>query len=189
MKKVVIIILATFLVGAGSLYLLGFYPVARVNGEFMLYRMYSERTKAFERFETKTRLAKGTVALTDSERMELQKITLQNLIVEQVFFQYAKDHTALSGLADSANTIVTNTLKEADPDVLPRAAKEVYGWSVEEFAKNVLYPQAFQNELQKAIESEEGASFEEFRQTQLNNAQVWLYAVPWKWENGGLVNK
>ena len=186
-KKFIITAIILLLIGV-SAGIFGLFPVARVNGEFVLYRTYNERANALERFETKNRLVAGSESLTPAEQEEIRKFILQNLIVEHVFWQYVEEHTALSGLKESADAVVAGTLKEADPNVLPQATKEIYGWSVDEFVENVLFWQAFQNELQKVIESD-GTSFDEFARMQLNNAQVQLYTVPWKWENGGLGGK
>lgn len=167
--------------------MLGLFPIMRVNGEFVWYQAYSERVSAHELFESKSRLATGGDVLTPALRDEIHKSVLKNLIVELIFEQYIRQHSALSGLEERTRAVVASTLKEADPDVLPRATKELYGWSVEEFSDNVLFPQALLNELQKEIEKD-GASFEEFVRTQLNNAQVQLYVVPWKWEKGEVVD-
>ncbi len=187
MKKIIIILIILAGIG-GIVWFFGLFPVGRINGEFVFYKTYNERVKALERFETKNRLAAGSASFTSSEREEIQKSILQNLIVERVFWQYVEEHTALSGLKESVDAVVASTLKEADPNVLPQATKELYGWSVDEFTENVLFPQAFQNELREAIERDD-APFDEFARTQLTNAQVQLYLVPWKWENGGLVDK
>lgn len=186
-RKIIVTIVIALLIGV-IVWIFGFFPVARVNGEFMLYRTYHERVNALERFETKNRLVAGSESLTPAEQKEIRKLILQNFIAEYIFRQYVEEHTALLGLKESADAVVAGTLKEADPNVLPQATKELYGWSVDEFVENVLFPQALQNELQKAIESD-GVSFDEFAKTQLTNAEVKVYLVPWKWENGGLAGK
>ncbi|OGZ46864.1 MAG: hypothetical protein A3J54_00175 [Candidatus Ryanbacteria bacterium RIFCSPHIGHO2_02_FULL_45_13b] len=186
-KKLVILFFCLLVIGAG-IWFFGLFPVSRVNGEYLLYRIYNERAKALEQFEVKNRLVTGGALLTQTEKEAISKSILQNLIMERVFWQYTQEHTALSGLKESADAVVASTLKEADPNILPQATKELYGWSVDEFVENVLFPQAFQNELREAIEVD-GALFDEFARAQLNSAEVRLYAVPWKWENGGLVSK
>ncbi|TSC73279.1 MAG: hypothetical protein G01um101470_168 [Parcubacteria group bacterium Gr01-1014_70] len=188
MRKKFIITVIILLGISGIVWALGYFPVARINDEYIFYRTYQERTGALMLFESKSRLVAGEKQLSDAEKNETKKSILENLITEQIFGQYIGEHAALSGLTDLAHAVVESTLKDADPDVLPRATKELYGWSMEEFKQNVLYPQALQNELQKAIESD-GASFEEFTKTQLENAEVTLYLIPWKWEKGGLVGK
>lgn len=184
-KKLLTLFLCLLAVG-GGIWFFGLFPVSRVNGEYMLYRTYNERVKAFEKFEIKNRLVTGNTSITENEQGEMYKSILQDLIGEYVFEQYAKEHMTFSSLKESADAMVASTLKEADPNVLPQATKELYGWSVDEFIENVLFPQAFQQELRKAIEAD-GGSFDEFIRTQMNAAQVKLYTVPWKWENGGLV--
>ena len=188
MQKKLLILLAIIVCTGAIVWFLGFFPVARVNDEFLWYRAYNERADALLLFDSKSRAAAKNTAPSETDESEIRRIILQNLITEEIFKQYIEEHTALSGLREATHAVVESTLKEANPDVLPRATEELYGWSVEEFKKNVLYPQALQNELQKAIEAD-GASFDEFAKTQLQNAEVKLYLVPWKWEKGGLVSK
>lgn len=172
----------------GVVWLFGLFPVSRINGEYLLYRIYSKRVNAFERFETKNRLIAGKESPTPAEQEEIRKMILQNLITEHVFRQYAEERGEFPSLKESADAVVASTIKEADPNVLPQATKEVYGWSVEEFVEHVLFPQAFQNKLREKIEGS-GTSFDEFARTQLHEAEVRLYTVPWKWENGSLAGK
>lgn len=185
-KKLIITFVILVCIGS-AVWFFGLFPVARINGDYILYRAYHERAQAFELFESKSRLASGNTTLSDDEKNDIKKTVLQNLIKEQIFEQYIDKHTALAEVKNTAHAVAAGTLKEADPDVLPRATKEIFGWSVDEFVKNVIFPQALQNELKKAIESD-GTSFEEFTRMELSNAEVKLYAVPWKWENGGLVD-
>lgn len=186
-KKLIITFVILVCIGV-TVWFFGLFPIARINGDYMLYRAYHERAKAFELFESKSRLASGNTALLDGEKNNSKKTVLQNLIKEQIFKQYINKHTALVEIKNTAHAVVAGTLKDANPDILPRATKEIYGWSVDEFVKNVIFPQALQNELEKAIESD-GTSFEEFTRMELSNAKVKLYAVPWKWENGQLIEK
>lgn len=186
-KKFILVICGVIFV-MGGVWMFGLFPISRVNGEYVFYRTYNERVKAFELFETKSRLVAGSSSLTQTEKEEIHKSILQNLIMERIFLQYTEEHTALSNLKESADAVVASTLKEADPNVLPQATKELYGWSVDEFIENMLFPQAFQNELRETLERD-GTPFDEFARMQSNNAQVKLYTVPWKWENGELLNK
>lgn len=188
MKKKIIIGFGALILLLAIVWIFGLFPVARINGDYMLYRAYHEHAKAFELFESKSRLASGNTALSDGEKNDIKKTVLQNLIKEQIFEQYIDKHTALAEVKNIAHAVAAGTLKDADPDVLPRATKEIFGWSVDEFVKNVIFPQALQNELEKAIEND-GISFEEFTRMELSNAEVKLYAMPWKWENGGLAEK
>jgi len=188
MQKKIIIILIILISSSASVWFFGLFPVTRVNGDYILYRTYNGRVNALERFETKNRIVAGNASLTPAERKEIRKFILQNLIMEHVFWQYTEEHAAFSDIKESADAVVASTLKEADPNILPQATKEVYGWSIDEFKENILFPQAFQNQLREAIERD-GISFDEFARTQITNAQVRVYAVPWKWENGGLMEK
>lgn len=168
--------------------MLGLFPIVRVNGEFILYRAYRDHVSAFELFQRQSSLAASSGELTPAAQKAIQQSVLRDLIAHTVFRQYIGGHASMSGIEERARGVVNETLRAANADVLPRATKELYGWSVEEFSDNVLFPQALLNELQKEIEKD-GASFDEFVRTELNDAQISIYFIPWKWENGAVMEK
>ncbi|TSC79060.1 MAG: hypothetical protein G01um101429_567 [Parcubacteria group bacterium Gr01-1014_29] len=188
MRKKFLVILVSLLVLGSFIWAFGLFPVMRVNGEFILYRAYTDHVSAFELFQRQSSLTAGGGELTPAAQQTIRQSVLRDLIVHAVFRQYIGSHTSRGGIEERAHGVVDETLRAANADVLPRATKELYGWSVEEFSDNVLFPQALLNELQKEIEKD-GASFDEFVRTELNNAQVSIYFVPWKWENGELAEK
>ena len=188
MKKKIIIIFVVAAVLAGLAWTLGLFPVVRVNGEFVFYRAYRDHVSAFEMFQRQSSLAAGGGELTPAAQKAIRQSVLRDLIAHTVFRQYISSHTSMSGIEERARGVVDETLRAAKADVLPRATKELYGWSVEEFSENVLFPQALLNELQKEVEKD-GASFDEFVRTELTNAQVMIYLLPWKWESGAVVEK
>ena len=188
MKKKIITILCLFAVILATVWISGFFPVARVNGEFVMHRVYRDRVSALTLFEEQSRQVAGSGALTPDVKDAIRQSVLQNVISEIVFRQHIEGQESLSVLKERADAVVAETLSKANPDVLPRATEQLYNWSVEEFKKNVLYPQALQNELAAEIEKG-GISFEEFARTKLMEAKISLYLVPWKWEKGGLVSK
>lgn len=186
-KKLLIggVVLVLAVAGAGFF---GFFPVARVDTAVIWYREYDNRASALEQFEERSRAMAG-IALNDSDRSLLRRSVLQSMIAESVLEAYIAKNLFADGLPAAANAMVEETVsKTADPTLLPRATKELYGWSVDEFKKEVLYPQALQNVLAERIEKD-GGSFEEFLSVELGRARVNLYGVPWKWENGALTDK
>lgn len=185
-KKIVIAVLCILIIA--GIWISGLFPVARVNGEFIMHRTYWDRVSALTLFEQQNRQVSGSGALTPDVVDAIRQTVLQNLISEVIFHQYIAGQESLAGLDERAQTVVSETLQKANPDVLPRATEQLYNWSVEEFMKNVLYPQALQNELAAEIEKN-STSFEEFAHTRLIEAKVKLYLVPWKWEEGKLVGK
>lgn len=186
-KKLVILFTIVVCIGA-IMWFFGLFPIARINGDYMLYRTYGNRVNALEMFEEKSKKSSEGGAFTPADAERIQQRVLQDLVTEKIFRQYIQDHSSLAGVEDEASTAVQGTLAVADPDILPRATKELYGWSVNEFMKEVLFPQALQNKLREHIERD-GAEFEEFVRTQLRNANVRFYTVPWKWENGEVIKK
>lgn len=188
MRKIFLVILLSLFALGSFIWAFGLFPVMRVNSEFIWYRAYRDHVSAFELFQRQSSLAAGGGELTPLVQQTIRQSVLRDLIVQTVFRQYIGSHTSISGIKERAREVVDETLRAANADVLPRATKELYGWSVEEFSDNVLFPQALLNELKKEIEKD-GASFEEFVRTELNNAEVSIYLVPWKWENAAVVEK
>ena len=110
------------------------------------------------------------------------------MIAHKVLRRYVEEHPSYASVTKDANKTVADVLKKAKPDILPQATEKLYGWSVEEFAANVLYPEAFLTALQKEAEKQ-GEKFEEFVLRELNNASVKLYFQPWQWKDGKLVDR
>jgi hypothetical protein len=179
------IIIALF----GGIWFLGFFPIARVNGEFVLFRTYANRATALEQFEAKSRAATTGGELLPARIDEIRASVLVSLVLERVLQQHIESVASLADVPERAKQVVLDTLAKADPDVLPEATEQLYGWNIDEFSKHILYPQALQNELAQALEQSGVESYDEFVQTQLNNARVTLYFVPWRWENGKLIKK
>ncbi|GEM_PF-4599959 len=188
MKRIIISILILVIIAGVAVWSLGLVPVARVNGENILRRAYTDRAAALVMFEEQSRAAAGRDDITLAAADDIRQSVLQNLISEAVFRGYIEQNLNRADLEERSRRVVDDTLGVANPDILPRATKQLYGWSVEEFTENVLFPQALQNELAKDIE-QGGTPFEEFARTQLSQAEVKLYFVPWKWENGALIGE
>lgn len=189
MKKNIIRLFLIVLVIIGGVYLFGFYPVARVNDQFLLYRTYDERAIALERFETKKKLAGATTPIPSAgDGAITRQAVLENMIWDAVFRAYSASHAEFANVEADARTAVDTALKSADPTVLPQATKELFGWSVEKFSQELLLPEAFRNAFAQAA-AKNGISLEELSKIELSQARVSLYGVPWKWENGALVEK
>ncbi len=188
MKKRIGIAIVAVAVAAGAAFLFGLFPVARVAGATIWFRTFDGRANALERFEEKSKAIADGKALTEDERLNLRRVVLRNMIAEEVLRRYAEEHFAAGEIIGAADTLVETTLKTADPDLLPRATEELYGWDVDEFRRNVLFPQAFQNVLQERMKKS-GEEYVAFVTEELTQADVRLYFVPWRWEGGQLVDK
>ena len=113
MQKKLLILLAIIVCTGAIVWFLGFFPVARVNDEFLWYRAYNERADALLLFDSKSRAAAKNTAPNEADESEIKRTVLQGLIMEEVFQQYIGEHTALSGLREAAQGVVGSTLKEA----------------------------------------------------------------------------
>ena len=186
-KKLGIGIIIIALLGFG-VFFLGLFPLVQVNGDMLLYKTFNERVKALMQFEERTRTLAGAEELTKDERWDVERVVLENIIVNKIFEQYSKNNFRDLDLLAEARKRVEEALSSADADVLPRATSELYGWSVDEFKKNVLIPQAVQTVLEEQIVITNG-NFEEFIQKQLTESEVKLYFVPWQWQDGELIDR
>ncbi|PJE64533.1 MAG: hypothetical protein COU90_01680 [Candidatus Ryanbacteria bacterium CG10_big_fil_rev_8_21_14_0_10_43_42] len=182
---VILVIVAIFGLG---LFFTGLYPVARINEDIVLRRTFSERAKALIQFENRTRSRINGAELTEDEQRELERVVLENLIINTVLTQYIRHNFTETDLFIEAELRVEEALSSADADVLPRATSELYGWSVDEFKKNVLFPQALMTVLEERV-SVDNSNFKEFVREQLVYSDVSLYLIPWKWQNGEVVER
>ena len=190
MKKKILVGIAIVVIIVGGVMFLGYFPVARVNGQTVWYYTYKENADALQRYNEKNRQSQGSNALTPEQIAQGREQVLQNLIGNIVIRNYIKAHYSLDDLSKEASDLTNNALKskDVDPAVLSKATVELYGWSVEDFKKNVLFPQALQEVLQQHIEKD-NQNYAEIILAELKNAHVQTFLVPWKWQDGKLVNK
>src|SRR3989338_4923014 len=91
-----------------------------------------------------------------------------------------------SDLKDAETRVEEVLLKEGVN--VEKAAWTLYGWNIDEFKKFSLLPQARQDILTEILQKE-GIDFNEWLLAELAKAEVKIYFLPYRWENGQTVEK
>jgi uncharacterized protein (DUF885 family) len=179
---VVLLVLGAIFVGA--------FPVARVNGSTIWYHKYQNNADALQQYHEKSQKAATDKSLTPEEVSEVRRQVLQNIIANIIVEKYITAHYSLKDLQKEADEVTNQAMKSetVNQELLPKATQELYGWSVEEYKKQVLMPTALQQVLEEHVQKD-GKNFAEIMSTELKNAKVSLMFVPWEWQEGQLVKK
>ncbi|MEK7209545.1 MAG: hypothetical protein AAB670_01325 [Patescibacteria group bacterium] len=179
-----ILILTLFFLAGGLLsYTLvknGYFPVARVNGNFISYRTVKENMELSRRIYSRG-LAGSSVELSDlfkrGNETELLKNSLENLITTQII------RSAVG--PDTIKKVSEELEKNFDPAALANITalvRNVYNWDTAKFKERILEPQA----LLDVVTQEKGREFEPWLKLSKSQAKVSLWFVPFEWKDGKL---
>lgn len=176
MKRLFYILTALFILSAvlflasGS----GVYPVLKINKNFVWASDYYKRFSGFEYYRQ-----------TTSEPID-DKTAVRGLILSFISDGLVKDELLRRG-ADSgeAEKRVANALLAGGN--LEKAAASLYGWNIEELKKFSLLPQSRQDLLTEVLQKE-GIDFDGWLLTELEKAEIKIYFLPYRWQNGQLVD-
>jgi hypothetical protein len=192
MKKLIFGVVVAVVV-AGTVVWLGLFPVARlpagkagVAGGFVWYRDVTTFENASAHFRELAKQKDPAFPDGDSPS-DRRRAYLQELVVRRIVD---------SGLAElDANSFsgeIASTIEQAkagkDLAKLAEATANLYGLSFAEFQSLVLEPQAREITLRKHIEAS-GKVYGDWLTARAKNTAVAIYFLPYKWQDGALVNK
>lgn len=165
------ILLAVLFLASGS----GFYPVLKINKNFIWASDYYKRFSGFEYYRQ-----------TTSEPID-EKTAVRGLILSFISDELVKDELLWRG-ADSgeAEKRVASALDVGGN--LEKAAGTLYGWNKDELKKFSLLPQA-REDLLAEIFQKDGIDFDGWLAAELAKAEIKIYFLPYKWEGGKLTEK
>ena len=168
----IIFILAVAVFSSIFIYGQNFIPAVRVNGEVLSYADYFKNLDGLLRFNS---LQPEPISNLDMERVAI------NSFLEDVFMRQELSRRG-KGEAD-VDKFVYATVKEEDLANLSQATGQLYGWSVADFKKFVLYPQARRIILSQEFEKEK-ADPAAWLEKSVNEAKISIYLPRWKWGDG-----
>lgn len=152
------------------------YPVLKINNNFIWASDYYGRVSGFEYY-----------LQTTSEPID-EKEAIRGLILSFVADNLTKNELLRRGVdSGEAEKRVANALLVGGKS-LEKASASLYGWNIEALKKFSLLPQARQDILTEVLQKE-GVDFDEWLLLELPKADVKIYFLPYKWENGKLVDK
>jgi len=153
-----------------------FYPVIRLDGEFVGAGDYYERMNGLKRY------AQMTAEPFDEKT--IGRGIILSLITDELVKKESENRKIS---ADEAHKLVEEVL-DSGFENLEKASAELYGWDIEEFKKLVLLPQARQDLLAEALQKE-GIDFNKWLSEELARSEIKIYFLPYRWQDGQLVEK
>lgn len=158
----------------------GYFPVARVNGDFISYRTVKENMEVSRRLYSQG-LAGSSPELADLFKRgngpELLKSSLENLITAQIIRSSVGSDTLKKASAELE--------KNFDPAALANITalvRNVYNWDTAKFKTRILEPQA----LLDVVTREKGPEFKSWLGLAKSRAEVSVWFAPFEWKEGKL---
>lgn len=169
-------ILAVFIVISFLILSFRIYPTAKIDEKYIWAREYYGRVSGYEHY----RNAIGDL----SDEKEARRGILMSLVADTI----TEGELISRGVSPrEAESRVENILSDKGEE-LAKAASNLYGWNVEEFKKFALFPQAREDLLAELLQKN-GIDFNDWLSKKLANAEIKIYFLSYRWEDGNLVNK
>lgn len=182
----ILILTLVFLIGGLLSYTLaqnGYFPVARVNGSFISYQTVKENADVSRRLYAQG-LAGASPELDNlfkrGSEKDLLKNSLENLITNAIIKSAAAGEELAKAQQEVENNFDAKTVAN-----LSGVLQNVYSWDAAKFKKRILEPQA----LLQIVAQSKGQDFDSWLKSAKSNSQVKIWFLPYKWEEGNLVNK
>lgn len=162
------------------------YPAAIVNGSFISSREVESRTQAAARYYEKAAETykaempfSGDALLRELRRGVLDKLIEDKLISREVGELLGKRHEELVLAKVSGTGFRTNEVEGA--------VRELYGFSLDEFERAVLVPQAERELLDDALKKDgKGEGVADWLKRSRENASVIMVAHLFRWAEGAV---
>jgi hypothetical protein len=164
------------------------YPVLTVNGQAVAVGEFSRNYRAAKTFyenAKKTYAAKNT-PITDLSEKDIKIQVLSSLVEARLIDQEARKEVGgdLDGLIDEKISKYKNS---AD---LAEISRTVYGWSINDYTREVLVPQAEHDILQgRLFLNGSEKSFDEWLKNVKKEAKVEVFSKDFRWDGENVVAK
>ena len=86
---------------------------------------------------------------------------------------------------DDARRVIYENIDESEFEKIEAATGQLYGWSISDFEKFVIYPQARRTMLADELDGER-ADFGAWLEKSMDEAKISVYLWRWGWKNGEL---
>ena len=164
----------------------GRYPIASVHFNIITAReLHNDFGAAFNYFQ-RAALTYGSnpaILNTASAKQEIQRATLEKIIVDSLIFKELRKRVPESEYQEVADRKISQFL-EANPKT-QEAAKTLYNLSLEDFKERILLPQSYKEILQGRM-TLDGTDFNNWLQNAKSDAKVAIFYPNLKWEEGQL---
>ncbi|OGZ41590.1 MAG: hypothetical protein A3C80_00070 [Candidatus Ryanbacteria bacterium RIFCSPHIGHO2_02_FULL_45_43] len=191
MKKILYIGVVVVLLTAGIAFMYSALPVAMVDGERILYRDFRRYIHAVERFEKSSEvfgeLIPSGFKFAELSDKELSRAVLTQLITDKVLAD-ALEHEFDPTVKKDLTLYLQEVIGGKDTAALQTASRQIFGLNFNMLNRMILLPKARENVLRSVVETQ-GAHYNEWVADHLTAATVRVYFLPYRWQNGTLVDK
>ena len=163
----IIIILSVLFIFARS-----FLPVVRVEGESLLWRDFSKNRAGLMQFRE--------LSQENISDLELEKGVIL-AFVENILIQ--KELELRGKGEEDVQRVVRSAVSEEELGNLENAVARLYGWSLDDFKKFILYPQSRRLLMMEEFQKE-NVNPDQWLEKSLNAAKISIYLPRWRWEEG-----
>lgn len=153
------------------------HPIVTVNGSRIWASDYFDQVNGFERYR---RIINEELDEDAVRRGIVLALIADSLIQGELL---RKEITG-----KEIDMRIEEALRTQDAEKLGKATQQLYGWTIRDFKKFSLEPQARQDILAAELEKE-GKEFNAWLQEELQTATIKIYFLPYQWQNGQLVDK
>ncbi|MEK7576778.1 MAG: hypothetical protein AAB482_03740 [Patescibacteria group bacterium] len=186
MKKLIFGGLGVAVVVGGVVWL-GLFPVAGIAGSFIWYKDISVFENSSQHFQDVAKQKDPAFGDVTGDTSARRKAYLNELIIRNIVRRGLAelDTASFQGEVDDA---VAKAKEGKDMVKLAEATSQLYGMSFASFQEVILVPQAQEITLRKHIESS-GKVYGDWLTERAKNTTVTIYFLPYKWQDGMLVDK
>lgn len=171
-RKLVAVVMGLIVLTAFFLRVRSSIPVLRVDGININREDFLEAKGGLLRFRD---LNKNDVSDSEIERGVLLSFIGDYLVRKELEKRGKSD--------DIIKNIVDGTISKDVEDKVETATSQLYGWSIDEFEKIVLAPQARRTLLDEELRKE-NSNLESWLEKSLKEARISIYLLRWKWSDG-----
>lgn len=176
-KKLILFILGLILLTALFLRVRSSLLVLSVNGEMLKWEDFNSVKLGYSRFRD---LNKSNVSDEDIEK--------------GIMFSFVEDVLIKKELEKSGrgreiiDKMVEGSIRDADQEKISDATSRLYGWTLGEFKKIVLEPQARRNLIDEEFRVK-NIDFTSWLEKSMLEADVSVYFLRWKWSGSEFIRR
>ena len=153
------------------------HPIITVNGSRIWAGDYFGQVNGFERYRR----------ITNEELDE--NAVRRGIVLVLIADSLTRGELLRREIADGEIDMrVEEALKIRGREKLEKATKQLYGWTIRDFKRFSLEPQARQDIL-AALFEKEGKEFNAWLREELQTAAIKIYFLPYLWQAGELIDK
>lgn len=171
-KNLSVILLIIIILSALFIFARSYLPVARVEGKSLLRRDFSKNRDGLMQFRE---LSQENISDLDIEKGVILAF-VENILIQ-------KDLELRGRGEEDVQRVVRSAVSEEELGNLESAVARLYGWSMDDFKKFILYPQSRRLLMMEEFQKE-NVNPDQWLEKSLSEAKISIYLPRWKWEGG-----